>query len=109
MDIIGSIELEDGWKINLLDIIDNSTQFSELQIMSKTDSNEVVKILESFWLFRFPIPQTIITDNGVQFISKKFENLLSQHNIYHHRTICYNPRGNSIFECSHSDIVAGLC
>ncbi len=54
------------------------------------------------------MPLTLYSDNGPQFVSKKFKEVLAKFQINHHRTLSYNPQGNSIIERSHAEIIDGL-
>ncbi|ORD99192.1 TF211 [Hepatospora eriocheir] len=103
LDIIGPLDLLEEKKLYLLHIIDNTTRYSELKQLKNITSNEVCKLFEENWLLKFPKPTKVLTDNGLQFTSKKFNDLLSSYDITHLRTLVYNPRGNSIIERSHSE------
>ena len=60
------------------------------------EQKEVRKIFEEHWLRKFPLPETVLTDNGKQFLSKSFKNLLLNFNRKYKKTLPYNPRGNAI-------------
>lgn len=52
----------------------------------------------SNWLKIYPKPVTCLTDNGRNYISRKFNDFLAKHNIRHKLSRAYNPTGNGISE-----------
>lgn len=42
----------------------------------------------------FGVPEVLLTDNGTQFVSKLFQDLLSRYNVSHWRTPSYHPQIN---------------
>ncbi|KRH91819.1 putative LTR transposable element [Pseudoloma neurophilia] len=76
--------------------------------MKRPTEKEACMILENEWLWAFPIPEKLISDNGKQFVGIRFENLLTFYKIKHQRCLPYNPRGNAILERAHSTILNGL-
>ncbi len=108
IDIIGPHEIENYTKVYLLHIMDISTRYSELKRLKSITTQEVIKSLKKLWLLKYPLPKKLISDNGKQFISKNFESLLEDFNIQHHKTLPYNPRGNSVIERSHQEVIQGL-
>ncbi len=85
VDIIGPLELENNSKIYLFHIIDQSTRLSELKRMKFITAQEAVKIHKKEWFMKYPLPKTIVSDNGKQFTSKKFESLLKEFNVEHQK------------------------
>lgn len=59
---------------------------------NSTSSNVIVKIREMF--SRFGIPETIVSDNGPQFVSEEFERFCKKNGIRHTTSSAYHPRSN---------------
>lgn len=47
---------------------------------------------------RFGLVEEIVTDNGVQFVSKEFEDFLAAHSIKHSKSALYSPQANAAVE-----------
>lgn len=45
------------------------------------------------------------TDNGIEFIKKKVQDLFSQHGILHQRTCIYTPQQNGVVERRHRTLL----
>ena len=96
------------YKFSVLTILDIGSKWVELVLLTDTTAKTVTKEFKTKWLCRYPIPNKIITDNGVQFLSNEFRKLLSEHCISHTTTMSYNPRGNSHVERIHRELNSGL-
>ncbi|KAG0435140.1 Intracisternal A-particle Pol-related polyprotein [Dictyocoela muelleri] len=89
-------------------MIDLCTRFSSLILLKNITANNISKQFEHEWLLKYPLPSTLYSDNGKQFVSKKFKKLLSDYNIRPKLTIPYNPRGNGIIIRSHKTLIEQL-
>lgn len=88
----------------ILSIIDLFSRWVELVPLRSISALEITVAVECAWLCRFSVPSSIITDNGMQFLSTEFASLMSQYDITHTPTTTYNPRGNAVFERCHLSI-----
>lgn len=62
----------------------------------KADENwELIKFLEEDIFLVYNVPRIIISDNGPQFTSKSFQNLLQNYNVNHWLTCRYTPQYNN--------------
>ena len=59
-------------EVKVLTIVDRSTAWLEFIAARRFTSSHVTELFDSEWLYRYPIPITIIHDNGREFIVKKF-------------------------------------
>jgi transposase InsO family protein len=50
----------------------------------------------------------MLSDNGTQFTSKKFENFCERHAIKHYRSSVYHPMTNGQVECANGIIPQGI-
>lgn len=67
-----------------------------------------LKIFKKNILARFGVPQSIMKNNGTQFIDRKFENLLEEFKIKHHFSLFEHPQTNGQAETSNFVLVRGF-
>ncbi|KAG0425870.1 Gag-Pro-Pol polyprotein [Dictyocoela muelleri] len=84
------------------------SRFSIVSILFDINSLNVTKEFEIRWISKFKAPKYCLTDNGRQFTSENFNNMLIKHKIYHSYTSPYNPKGNSIVERLNREVGTAL-
>lgn len=105
LDIYGPIDWKkNGQKGYILSIIDQCTRWCEFKTLKSISASKISEAFQNAWLSRYPLPQKVTTDNGRQFVSNQFKNLLEQYNIKQHTIIPYNPTSNSIIERIHGTL-----
>ncbi|KAG0439378.1 Transposon Tf2-9 polyprotein [Dictyocoela muelleri] len=85
-------------KFFILVMTDIFSRFSVVSILYDINSETVTSTFENEWIKRFKPPKRCLTDNGRQFTSKSFSDLLLKYGIKHNFSSPYNPKGNSIIE-----------
>lgn len=85
-------------KIYLLTLTDIFTRWSEVYPLNNLTSTHIGKIILNNWCIKHPAPETILSDQGRQFISREFKDSMGQKGIICKFTTPYNPTGNSISE-----------
>ncbi|XP_003740078.1 uncharacterized protein K02A2.6-like [Galendromus occidentalis] len=74
-------------------VVDAFSKYVDAAFLKPSTSYELVKYLHV--VFRlFGTPETIVTDNGPQFVSAEFAELCSSFNIIHLRSSPYHPQSN---------------
>ena len=91
----------------LLTIIDLFSRYPECYILNKANSSEIVKCL-SHSFSMFGIPRKIISDNGPQFRSAEFGELVSLLGIDHSFSSNYFPSSNGCIERFHGTLKSRL-
>ncbi|CAL8135317.1 unnamed protein product [Orchesella dallaii] len=89
------LDLAGPFKNNMwLIIVDAYSKWPEVYKMGKeTTSSKIIScVRESFC--RFGIPETIVTDNGPQFVSREFEKFCVDNGVRHTTSSAYHPRSN---------------
>ena len=105
MDILGPFDFAaEEEDVNILTIIDLCTRWIELVPLSRTTGREIAIAFDNQWLCRYPKPEIVTTDQGSNFLSEEFQEMLKSYSIKHQSTTTYQATGNSICERSHSYI-----
>jgi hypothetical protein len=89
MDLAGPF-LGSMWLI----IVDAFTKWPEVFRLGKdsTSANVISFVRETF--SRFGLPETIVSDNGPQFVSSEFESFCVKNGVRHTTSSAYHPRSN---------------
>ncbi|KAG0420174.1 Transposon Tf2-8 polyprotein, partial [Dictyocoela roeselum] len=82
----------------ILVMTDIFSRFTMISFIYDVTSEIVTNTFENEWIKRFKPPKHCLTDNGRQFTSRNFNELLGKYNIKHIFSSPYNPKGNSIIE-----------
>lgn len=107
IDIVGPLPPFDGYRY-LLTCIDRFTRWPEAFPLVDITAESVAEAFYSGWISRFGIPDEIVTDQGRQFESALFNNLLKLLGIKRVRTTPYNPAANGLIERFHRTLKASL-
>lgn len=89
LDLMGPLPRSRKGNTQLLVVCDWFTKFVLVQPLAKATASSVVKFLENQVFLLFGVPQIIMCDNGSQFTSKEFKNLLGEYKVRH---LWYNAR-----------------
>ena len=77
--------------------IDYTSKFAALHSCTDISSNRIVKWLDELFC-EYGLVSQIVTDNGRQFVSERFEQFLAARDIQHIRTTPYHPESNGLVE-----------
>lgn len=108
MDIVGPLPTSPEGYRYCLTIVDRTTGWPEAFVMKDIFAQTVAKILYENWITRFGCPIRITTDQGRQFESSLFTNLMKLLGIHRVRTTPYHPQSNGIVERWHRSLKASL-
>jgi transposase InsO family protein len=102
VDLIGPWKIPNqNRSILALTCIDPCTRYLEIGLPRDKTSETVSFLFDYQWLSRFPRPLECIHDNGSEFISIEFQELLQSYGIASRVTTVRNPQANSIVERVH--------
>lgn len=84
----------------ILVAIDYVSKWVEAEALRTNDARVVVKFLKKHIFTRFGTPRAIISDGGMHFCNKQFDNLLKKYGITHKIATPYHPQTNGQVEVS---------
>jgi transposase InsO family protein len=91
----------------LIVVIDTFTEWVEAEPIGRITKENTVKFLWSI-VMCFGVPHRILSDNGTQFTSKKFENFCERLDIKHYQSLVYHSMTNGLVECANDIILQGI-
>lgn len=94
VDFIGPLPRSRKGNTVLLVVTDHFSKFVIIQPLREAKTTALTKFLEEMVFLLFGVPEILISDNGPQFKSKEFENLLKKYHVTHWRNANYHPCNN---------------
>lgn len=79
----------------LLVITDIFTKFVIIQPLKEAKSKQLTFFMENMVFLLFGVPEVVLSDNGTQFVSKEFKNLLEKYGVNQWLTPVYFPQVNN--------------
>lgn len=102
IDVVGPLpESEEGLKYILTYQDDLSRYFGATPMIDHT-ADSVAKSLVENTILRFGIPETILSDQGSEFLNELFSKIMKLLGIKHYTTSGYHPETNGSIERQHS-------
>lgn len=105
-DLLGPYPRSKSGNTFLLVVLDQFSKFVLLKPLRKATAIEVTRFLEQNVLHVFGIPESIWSDNEVQFISREFKALLKLYGIRHITTASHSPQSNASERVNRSILAA---
>lgn len=106
LDLLGPYPRSSSGNIGIVIVLDHLSKFHFLEPIKKFTANIIVEFLEKRIFHIFGVPESITTDNGVQFKSNVFKNFLNSYNVFHNLTAIYSPQANASERVNRSVIAA---
>ncbi len=97
-DIFGPVVLKEGEKIYFVTFIDLCTRWVVVQELKCINSENITKAFDEKWIRNLGKPDSILTDQGRQYLGSVFKSYCKNNGIRHKTTLAFNPTGNSISE-----------
>lgn len=95
MDLLGPYPRSKSGNSMLLIVLDQYSKFVLLKPLRKASASEIIRYLKHDIFHLFGVPETIWSDNGSQFVSKEFRDLLTTYGVMHIRTATHSPQSNA--------------
>ena len=87
--------------------VDAHSKWIEATIMRSTTATATVKEMRR-WFARYGLPQTVVSDNGAQFVAEEFYAFLTSNGIRHVQTAPYHPSSNGLAERAVQTVKGGV-
>ncbi|KAJ8722681.1 hypothetical protein PYW07_003861 [Mythimna separata] len=97
IDIIGPLPISEG-KRYCVTMIDRTTRWPEAYPVADITAETVARAVYEGWIARYGCPEKLTSDQGRQFESELFKNLMKRLGIERTRTTAYHPQANGIIE-----------
>lgn len=95
IDFLGKYPRSKSGNCYIFIVVDHFTKFTFLKAMKEATAGNVVKFLVKEIFHKFGVPEIIHSDNGAQFISKTFTEMIEVYKITHMKTAFYSPQSNA--------------
>lgn len=95
MDFLGPYPRSKMGHIGILVLLDHFSKFPILKAVKRFTASDVSDFLQSFLFTYYGVPEYIVTDNGSQFRSVQFKELMGKYGIRHVFTAPYSPQSNA--------------
>ena len=97
-DIMGPCPLTARGNSYIITFIDVFTKFAVAIALPDSKATTIAQAFLTNWVAIFDAPAAILSDNGTQYKSALFEEMLVNHKIKHKCTTTYHPAGNGMAE-----------
>lgn len=108
IDIVGPLPTTAQGHRYLVTMIDRLTKWPEAIPTDEITADRIATIVYQHWISRFGCPTTLTSDQGRQFESHLFQNLMKTMGITKTRTTPYHPQSNGIVERWHRSLKTAL-
>lgn len=106
MDFLGPYPRSKSGHTGIFVALDNFSKFPFLKPINKFTADVVVNYLEGELFHTFGVPESIVSDNGSQFKSVIFNQLLQRYGVSHIYTAIYSPQANASERVNRSVLAA---
>ena len=104
IDMIGAVTPKGSNRHEyILVAIDYFTKWVEAQSYAVLKASHVAKFIRNNIIYRYRVPNEIISDNGSHF-KKEVIDLLDKYNVTYHKSSTYRPQTNGVAEAANKNI-----
>jgi transposase InsO family protein len=107
MDLVGPLKKDKGGFTHVFIAVDKFTKWIEAKSAASITDAKVVEFISEI-MYRFSVPNNIITDNGTQFTAREFRDFCDDAWIKVNYASVSHPRSNGQVEWSNGIILQGL-
>jgi len=107
-DLFGPLKVANGGKKYLLSMTDAFSKYCELVVIPNKETGTVASALVNRWICRFGVPLEFCSDQGREYTSALFNDLVKQLGAKHSTTSAYHPQCNSQAEVCNKTIAQYL-
>lgn len=106
IDFLGKYPRSKKGNAYIFIVVDHFSKFTFLKAMREATAINVVKFLIEDIFHKFGVPEVIHSDNGAQFVSKTFQEMINTYKINHLKTAVCSPQSNASERVNQSVITA---
>lgn len=106
VDLLGPYPRSKSGNTTILIILDQLSKFVWLKALRKATATAIVCYIESEIFHQFGAPESIFSDNGVQFISKEFKGMAAKYGVKQMFTATHAPQANASERVNRSIVAA---
>lgn len=107
IDLLGPYPRSKLGKIGIVIVLDHFSKFVLIKAIRNFKTPEILSFLKESVFNVFGIPETLVSDNGVQFRSSQFKEFLKKRGVHHMYTAVYSPQANASERVNRS-IIQGI-
>lgn len=106
VDFLGPYPRSKSGNTTIFIVLDHMSKFVWLKPFSKATAVKMVQFLETDIFHFVGVPESVMSDNGVQFASKEFKTFLSKYGVQHILTASHSPQANASERVNRSIVAA---
>lgn len=106
IDLLGPYPRSKRGNAYILIVLDQLTKFVWLKPLRKATAVRIIEVVETDIFHLFGSPETMLSDNGVQFVSREFLALLSRYGVRPINTGSHAPQANASERVNRSILAA---
>jgi hypothetical protein len=104
IDLVGPLQKSRKGNLYMLTMIDRYSRWIEAVPLATIRAIDCAEKFYKVWVTRYGVPDRVISDQGSQFESYLYNDMLSRLGAKHVRTTAYHPQTNGKIERAHSTI-----
>lgn len=105
-DLLGPYPRSKKGNTYILVVLDKFSKFVLLHPLRKASATEVKTFIEQHIIQLFGVPETLYSDNGVQYRSKEFKEMVNKYGINHLTSAIHAPQANASERVNRSILAA---
>lgn len=106
IDLLGPYPRSKAGNTTILIVLDQVSKFVWLHPLRRATARHIVDYVEQQCFHVFGVPESIISDNGVQFVAKEFTETLKRYGVQHILTSSHSPQANASERVNRSILAA---
>jgi transposase InsO family protein len=107
LDLVGPFKKSKGEFTHIFIAVDKFTKWIKVKLVASITAAKAVEFIKEI-MYRFVVPNNIITDNGTQFTAREFKDFCADSGIKINYASVSHPQSNSQVEHSNGMILQGL-
>jgi hypothetical protein len=107
LDLVGPFKKAKGGFTHIFIVVDKFTKWIKAKLAASITSAEAVEFIREI-MYRFGVPNNIITNNGTQFTAREFEDFCADSGIKINHALVSHLQSNGQVEHSNDMILQGL-